>query len=407
LDLKALKISIGGTKMTSLLVKLFIKNKDDMESPLVRVKIGTFGGLVGIFCNILLFTLKFTAGTMAGAVSLVVDAFNNLSDIGSSVITLLGFKIANKPADKEHPFGHGRMEYMSAAGVSIIIILVGVELFKTSLDKVLRPQNLSISFLTFIVLIISICVKLWMAFFNRKLGRIINSSALRATALDSLSDCIATSAVLISVIIAKIFEINIDPFVGLAVSAFIIYSGIRAAKETLDPLLGVPPEDNVIDEIEEYVLSFDEFVGVHDLIVHNYGPGRSFATLHVEVPCDINIVRCHEQIDLCERNIYEKFRIETVIHMDPIVTNDEYINDVKHRLKEKIAKFDSELDIHDFRVVKGELRTNLIFDVVIPQKYHLSHDELKNEIAKMARQIDETFCCVITVDLDYIHHTKP
>ncbi|MDD4699423.1 MAG: cation diffusion facilitator family transporter, partial [Oscillospiraceae bacterium] len=289
--------------MTTLLINLFVKDKNELGNPAVRGKIGNIGAFVGIFCNIFLFVIKFIAGTLAGSVSLVVDAFNNLSDIGSSVVTLIGFKISNKPADSEHPFGHGRMEYMSATGVSLLIIMVGVELFKTSLDKVLHPEALTISLLTFIVLVISICIKLWMAFFNRNLGGIINSSALKATSLDSLSDCVATSAVLISMIIAKIFEVNIDPYVGIAVAVFIIYSGARNAKETLDPLLGMPTDDNIVKEIENYVLSYDDFVGVHDLIVHNYGPGRSFASLHVEVPMDIDIVRCHEQIDLCERYI--------------------------------------------------------------------------------------------------------
>lgn len=390
--------------MTAFLVNLFIKNKDDIADPVVRSKYGRLGGFVGISCNILLSAIKFIAGTIAGSVSMVADSLNNLSDIGSSVVTLLGFKLAAKPADREHPFGHGRLEYMSAFFVSFLIILVGLELLKTSFNKILHPQDLNISFVTFIVLIISIGIKLWMSLFNRKLGNIIDSSALKATSQDSINDVFATSAVLVSVAVAKIFNINIDPYIGLAVGAFVVYSGFNTAKGALDPLLGMLPEGHITEAIEEYVLSYDDFVGVHDLIVHNYGPGRSFASLHVEVPMDIDIVHCHEQIDMCEREIYEKFKIETVIHMDPIATNDEYVNSVKQKLKGKIAKFDNNLRIHDFRVVKGEQRTNLIFDVVVPQQFSLSDSELKAEISRIASSIDETFCCVITIDLDYTSH---
>ena len=390
--------------MTSFLINLFIKNKEDIEDPAVRAKYGSLGGFVGISCNVLLSTIKLIAGIIASSVSMVADAFNNLSDIGSSVVTLLGFKIAAKPADKEHPFGHGRMEYMSAFIVSFLIVFVGVQLFKTSFDKILHPQELNISLVTILVLIISIGIKFWMSLFNRKMGIIIDSTAFKATSQDSINDVFATTAVLISVIVAKIFNINIDPYVGLAVAVFVIYSGVKTAKETLDPLLGMPTEDNITDEIEQYVLSFNDFVGVHDLIVHNYGPGRSFASLHVEVPMDIDIVRCHEQIDFCERAILEKYKIETVIHMDPIATNDEYVNNIKQKLRAKIAELDSELNIHDFRVVKGEKRTNLIFDVVIPQRFPLSDAELKDEISRIAREIDDTFCCVITIDLDYTSH---
>ncbi|MEG1886838.1 MAG: cation diffusion facilitator family transporter [Oscillospiraceae bacterium] len=389
--------------MTNLLIRLFVKNNQNKKDNSVREGYGRLGGMVGIFCNLFLFALKLTAGLLSGSVSIMADAFNNLSDMGSSIITLLGFKISCKPADPEHPFGHGRMEYMSAAVVSVLIVLVGAELLKTSVKKIFSPEPLSLSALTFVVLIISIGIKLWMSLFNKKLGVMINSSALKATSLDSLTDCVATGAVLLSLVICAVFKINIDPYVGVLVAVFILFSGIKALAETLNPLLGMPPEDETLENIKDMVLSFDGFLGIHDLIVHNYGPGRMFASLHVEVPCTADILKCHEQIDYCEKKIKEEMHIEAIIHMDPIVTDDDFVISIKNQMLDKIKTFDSGFSAHDFRIVKGEKRTNLIFDVVTPPKYPLSEEQIKEKIGALAREIDPTFVCVMTIDVDYTH----
>lgn len=389
--------------MTSFLLKFFIKDYKNTENQAVREKVGNFGGIVGIFCNLLLFIIKFIAGTISNSISITADAFNNLSDMGSSVVTLLGFKLSNIPPDKEHPFGHGRIEYLSATFVSAIIMFVGGELFLSSVKKIITPEPLETEkiSISIIILVISVLIKLWMSFFNKKLGNMISSDSLKATAKDSLNDCISTSAVLISTFVSLFFNINIDAYAGLAVAIFIIYSGITSIKDTLNPLLGMPPKKEMIDEIENIVYSFDKFVGIHDLIVHNYGPGRTFASLHVEVPENINIIWCHEQIDLCEKIIRERMNIEVVIHMDPVATDDEFVNDLKSKVYKKIEEFDSSLSCHDFRVVKGEKVTNVIFDTVIPNKYKLSAEQLKIKIQELVHEISPNYNCVITIDIDY------
>lgn len=392
--------------MTKFLVKLFIKDHDSPTTPSVRESYGKLCGFTGIACNFILFILKLFTGIFSGAVSIIADAFNNLSDMGSSIITLLGFKLANKPADKGHPFGHGRMEYLSAATVSLLIILAGIELLKSSVDKIRNPEEITANYITLAILIISILIKLWMALFNRKLGKIISSKTLIATATDSIFDSISTAVVFISILISMLLDVNIDPYCGILVSGLIIFAGLKSIKETIDPLLGTPPEPELIASILKTISGFSDFVGTHDLIVHNYGPGRIFASIHVEVPADIDIVKCHEEIDLCEKMIYENCNVQTVIHMDPIVTDDSYINETKHLLVKKIVEFDPCLTIHDFRVVKGEKKTNLIFDTVIPQGYKLSNEQLIEKINHLARTIDPTFDCVITIDMDYTSITS-
>lgn len=332
----------------------------------------------------------------------MADAFNNLTDIGSSVVTLIGFRMSEKPADKEHPFGHGRFEYMSAMFVAIIILLVGFELFKSSINKIINPTELNIEIYTIILLLISVIIKLWMFLFNKKLGKSINSTSLVATAQDSINDSIATSAVLISIVICSIFGINIDPYIGLLVAAFICYSGIITIKETLDPLLGMPPEKETIDSIVSIVKKNESFVGIHDLIVHNYGPGRSFASLHVEVPADADIVACHEVIDACEKELHNTLGIEVVIHMDPIATNDENTKKIKESIKKAVLEYDSLLSIHDFRMVDGAEKINLIFDVVVPNEVKKQDSDIKEEINKICKKLDSRYRAVITIDRDYI-----
>ncbi|MBO5106747.1 MAG: cation transporter [Clostridia bacterium] len=369
---------------------------------MIRRKYINLGSITGILCNIVLFVIKLSIGLLAGSVSIMADAFNNLTDIGSSVVTIIGFRLSIKPADKEHPFGHGRFEYMSAMLVAIIILLVGFELLKSSVEKIFSPTDLKVEFYTIILLCISVIIKLWMFLFNKKLGKSINSSGLIATAQDSINDSIATFAVLISIIICSIFKINIDPYMGIIVALFILYSGIKTIKETLDPLLGMPPEKETIDAIATMVLANENFVGIHDLIVHNYGPGRSFASLHVEVPSNADIVACHEDIDACEKEIHNTLGIEVVIHMDPIAVDDENTIKTKEAVIDAIKKYDSRLSVHDFRMVNGEEQINLIFDVVVPNEIKLKDSEIKAKIDEICKQIDARYVTVLTLDKDYI-----
>lgn len=391
--------------MTELLVKLFIKNSEDVNNGTVRLKYGTLGGAVGILCNLFLCTLKITVGFMTASISIVADGLNNLSDMGSSIITMIGFKMAGKPADSDHPFGHGRMEYMSAFIVSMLIILVGAELLKSSVTALVTGESApAYSVWAIIILAVSVLVKLWMCLFNRKLGKKIDSEALLATSQDSLNDMVTTSVILLSVGISMLVTLpfNLDAVMGILVSLFILYSGLASAKNTLNEILGTPPDKKLIKDIEDTILSFKEFKGIHDLIVHNYGPGRQFASVHVEVPQDTDIVKCHEQIDLCEKLVDEKLDISLVIHMDPIDVNNEAVATTKERITNAVKEIDSNMSVHDFRMTPaGEKRTNLIFDVVVPSTVKMSHDELNELISECARKINPTYCCVITFDNDF------
>lgn len=391
--------------MTKLLVRLFIKNHNDTKDNLVRAKYGNLGSFVGILCNLLLCVFKITIGSITGSISITADGLNNLSDMGSSVITMVGFKLSNKPADSDHPFGHGRMEYMSAFIVAVLILLVGFELFKSSITAlVTNAPAPTYSIWAIVILIVSILVKLWLFVFNRKLGKTIDSESLLATAQDSLNDTVATAVILISAGVSYYFTLpfNLDAVMGIAVAVFILISGINTAKETLDSILGTPPDKQVIEDIKDNILSYNEFVGIHDLIIHNYGPGRQFASVHVEVPQDIDIVKCHEQIDLCEKQIYEKLGVELVIHMDPIDVNNEAVNFAKAKLTEALKEIHENLTLHDFRMTpECETRTNLIFDVVLPSGFKMKNNELSDKINQIAKEINPTYCCVITFDQDF------
>lgn len=392
--------------MSSLLIRLFVKNPEDVKDVNVRQAYGTLGSFVGIFCNLLLCIIKITVGLISGSISIAADGFNNLSDMGSSIITMIGFKLAGKPADSDHPFGHGRMEHMSAFVVAILILLVGIELFKSSVKTLVNGEVMpNYSVWAIIILAISILLKFWMFAFNRKVGKKICSEALLATAQDSLNDMIATAVILISVGVSLLVSLpfNLDAVMGIGVSIFVLYSGIMSAKETLDQILGSPPDKELIDEIKNTVLSFKQFVGIHDLIVHNYGAGRQFASVHVEVPQNCDIVKCHEQIDLCEKLINEKLDVCLVIHMDPIDTDNAAVIETKQKMVEGIKVIDERLTLHDFRMTPvSDNRTNLIFDVVVPSDLKLTRRELQNKITVMAQLINPTFQCVITFDNDYI-----
>ncbi len=367
-----------------------------------RQKYGTLTGVVGICCNLLLFGIKLAAGIISSSISIIADAFNNLSDMGSSLVTMYGFRLAAKPADPDHPYGHGRYEYISAFIVSGLIFMMGMELLKSSFDKILHPVELELGILSIVILSISILVKLWMYFYNKKVGKKINSSAILATSQDCLNDVFTTTAILVSVVVMMFTNINIDAYVGLAMSFYIIWSGFKTAKETINPLLGEPIDEQTAKTLENEIMSFDGFLGVHDLLAHNYGPGRCFASVHVEVPANTDIVKCHEQIDICEKIVFERTGILLTIHMDPVETDNEILTLARTTVAERIRTIHPALTIHDFRMTpKSDERTNLIFDVVLPVDLAGDKKRVKKEIEKIAKQIDPTYQCVITFDFDY------
>ncbi len=391
--------------MTELLVKLFVKTPEDIKNNSVRASYGNLGSIMGIICNLFLCVLKITIGSIVGSISITADGLNNLSDMGSSVITMVGFKLSNKPADSDHPFGHGRMEYMSAFIVAILILLVGFELLKSSVTALINQSPApTYSLWAIIILAVSILMKFWMFIFNRKIGKKIESDSLIATAQDCLNDVVTTAVILIAAGVTYYLNppFNLDALMGIAVAVFILISGINTAKVTLNSILGAPPEKQVIEDIKNTIMSYPEFVGIHDLIIHNYGPGRQFASVHVEVPQDIDIVKCHEQIDLCEKLVNEKLDIQLVIHMDPIDINNETVNHTKAELSRGLKIIDENLTLHDFRMTpECDTRTNLIFDVVIPTSCKLSEKELNKKICEIAKLINPTFSCVITFDHDF------
>ena len=387
--------------MFELLLKAFVKDYKNTSSESVRKRYGTFAGIMGILLNIALFFAKLISGIITGAISIIADAFNNLSDAGSSIITLIGFKLAGKKGDREHPFGHGRMEYVTGLVVSFIIILVGVELLKSSFEKIISPESMSFSLLSLIILIASILVKLWMGLFNKNLGRRINSAALMAVAFDSISDVCATSAVVVGILINRFTGFNPDGYIGIIVAGFIIFSGIGAAKDTLSPLLGEAPDPELVEDIRATVCAHSEIIGVHDLIIHDYGPGRMMISLHAEVPAESNIMKIHDTIDLIEMELHTKFNCACTIHMDPIATDDEFSNKIKSSLKDILNSIDPRLTYHDFRYVSGPTHTNLIFDVLAPYDLKLSDDELTSKLKEKIHDIDESYFAVIQIDKDY------
>ena len=391
--------------MTNLLIRIFIGNQNNLKNSHVRKKFGNLSGFTGILLNAILCFIKIATGVVSGAMSLVADGLNNLSDMGSSVVTVIGFKMAAKPADRDHPYGHGRIEYMSALIVTFFIFTVGLEMFKASLETLISGEtDVEYSILSIAVLCVSILIKLWLYLFNRKLSKHINSEVLYATAKDSLNDCVASSAILVSFIIAHFIQLpfNIDAVMALLVSLFIIWSGLGSAKETISELLGRPPEKETVAEIGNIIMSFSDFLGIHDLIVHSYGPGRQFASVHVEVPINSNIVACHEQIDICEKLVFEKTGIELVIHMDPIDCDNDVVNETKANILKSVHTIDKRITIHDFRMTPaGKKRTNLIFDIVVPSDIILNSEEIIKQTNLLAQQINPTYCCVITVDSDY------
>ena len=384
--------------MTDFLVNKFIKDSTNIESTEVRTRYGMLASVVGIFCNVLLFSVKLTIGLILSSLAVTADAFNNLSDAASSIISFIGVKMAGKPADAEHPFGHGRIEYIAALIVSFLVIEVGFTFFKSSISKILHPEEISFDLVPFVILILSILVKLWMAFFNNKLGKRIDSKVMLATAADSLGDVITTSATVLSIIICHFTSINVDAIAGLIVSAIVIWSGISIAKDTLEPLIGERVPAELYQKITDIVESYDGIVGTHDLIVHNYGPNRSMATIHAEVPNDINIDVSHEIIDKIERDVKKDLNILLVIHMDPVELHDAEVLRLKEKTEHIIKALDSKLSFHDFRLVKTT-PVNLIFDLLVPAEYtQKDTDRVLHQLMQLISEMEAGATCVITVD---------
>lgn len=386
-------------KMTEFLVKHFVKNYEKVSDVKVRTAYGILASFVGIGCNLILFAAKLAVGLVINSISVMADAFNNLSDAASSIIGFVGVKMAEKPADEDHPFGHGRIEYISAFIVAFIVIQVGFSLFKTSIDKIRNPESMTFSLVSVLILVLSIGVKLWLALFNRSLGKRIQSTVMMATAADALGDVMTTSATILSVIIFGVTGWNLDGFFGLAVSVVVMIAGVNIAKDTLTPLIGEPIDPSIYHEITEFVEKYDGIIGTHDLIVHNYGPSRSMASIHAEVPNDEPIENSHEIIDKIERDCAKQLGIFLVIHMDPVEIRDEKTIHLKMMVQEILAGLDSRLMFHDFRVVNGQKHRNVIFDLVVPREYNdAMRGTIKKKISDEVAKKNPDCSCVITVE---------
>lgn len=384
--------------MLTLLTKLFIKDRENTSAPAVRQAYGVLCGAMGIAFNLLLFAGKFAAGVISHSIAITADAFNNLSDAASSIITLVGFKLAGQKPDKDHPFGHGRIEYIAGLLVSILIIYMAFELLQSSVMKIITPAELTFSPVVICILLASILIKFYMAFYNYKVGLKIESPALKAIVTDSLSDTLATSVVLISTLISHYSGINIDGYCGVLLGLLILYAGINAAKETVSPLLGQAPDPEFVQKINDIVLSYGDVIGIHDLIVHNYGPGRILISLHAEVPSDSDFLAMHDMIDLIEHNLRDTLHCSAVIHMDPVCVNDAETNELKAKVSDYLTTISSELTMHDFRIVKGPTHTNIIFDVVAPYRFKMSDKEIIDAVTEQIRRENPNYFTVIEVD---------
>ena len=388
--------------MTEFLVNKFIKDSTNIESTEVRTRYGMLASVVGIFCNVLLFSVKLAIGLILSSLAVTADAFNNLSDAASSIISFVGVKMAGKPADAEHPFGLGRIEYIAALIVSFLVIEVGFTFFKSSISKIMHPEEITFDPVPFIILILSILVKLWMAFFNNKLGKRIDSKVMLATAADSLGDVITTSATVISIVICHFTSINVDAIAGLIVSGIVIWSGVSIAKDTLEPLIGQRVPSELYQKITDMVESYEGIVGAHDLIVHNYGPNRSMATIHAEVPNDVSIEASHEIIDRIERDAKKELNILLVIHMDPVEMRDEEVLELRDKTSHIVHALDPELHFHDFRVLKENEQKNLIFDLVVPDSYtEKDANRVMHQLIALLHEMEKNVDCIITLDRSF------
>lgn len=394
--------------MTELLLKLFVKNHENITDPAVRTECGKLSGRIGIVCNLLLFIGKILIGTICGSVSITADAINNLSDASGSIITLVGFRLAAKPADAEHPYGHNRIEYLAGLSVSVLILVIGVELVKSSVGKILHPEAVGFSAALVVVLLLSIAVKLWMAAFNKKLGKLIRSAALEATAADSRNDVISTAAVLLACIVGKLTGLMLDGYIGLLVALFILWSGVGIIRDTINPLLGQAPDEELVHALAKAVTAHEPILGIHDLMVHDYGPGRRFASVHAEIDAQMDVLEAHELIDDIEREIKNEMNVELVIHYDPIVTDDEELTALRERVVAEIRAIDERLSIHDFRLVRGNRHSNVIFDLVTPLDIAYSNSDLREKIEKAIQFENHRYHAVITFDCEAFNdvHTR-
>lgn len=388
--------------MTDVLIKLFVKDGENVNDTKVRKRYGNFSSIVGMCCNFLLFALKLTLGLISGSIAITADAFNNLSDIGSNVVTFLGFKLASQPADDEHPFGHGRFEYLSGLLIAVFVIMVGVEVVKTSVSKIITPEEIDFNIFVIIGLLLSIAIKFWMSGFYTKVGGKISSTSLIAAAADSKSDCISTAATVVGIIVAKIFSINIDGYLGIFVGLFILWAGYKIVTETITPLLGTPPDEGLVKSIEGILYSYDVCEGVHDMIIHDYGPGRLMGSAHVEISAKCDMLKAHDQIDNAEREIKEKLHMSFVIHMDPVENDSEEVIRYKNIVEDILKSIDEQLSFHDFRMVSGETHDNLIFDVVVPHNFRMTGSEIKRIVDSALRASGKQVFAVITFDRSYI-----
>ena len=389
--------------MTDFLVHKFVKNYEQTEDVQVRTSYGVLSSIVGIFCNVLLFAAKFLIGALMHSISVMADGFNNLSDAASSIIGFVGVKMAEKPADEEHPFGHGRIEYIAALVVAFLVIEVGLSFLKSSIGKLKNPEEITFELVPFLILVLSIGVKLWLAYFNRKLGKKIDSKVMLATAADSMGDVITTSATILSILVCTFTGFNIDGIAGLVVSLIVMWAGVGIAKDTLEPLIGQAADPELVAKIKQEVESYEGIAGTHDLIVHNYGPNRSMASIHAEVPRDVDLEASHEIIDRIEREVSKKLGIFLVIHMDPVEVRDERVLAVKETLEKVVKDLDPETTFHDFRMVWGEKRISLIFDVLVPFSYDKEKQKnLEKQIARCMSELDSRYQCVITVEKSFV-----
>ena len=396
-----------GKGMTEFLVRRFVKNYEHTETVAVRTAYGVLASMVGIFCNVFLFLVKGGIGIVLHSISVTADAFNNLSDAGSSIIGLVGVKMAEKPADEEHPFGHGRIEYIAALIVAFIVLEVGFTFLKDAIGKIRQPEILKFNTVSVVILMFSIGVKIWLAFFNRKLGKKINSKVMMATAADAMGDVATTTATILSVLFFRVTGINIDGFVGIGVALVVMWAGVGIAKDTLEPLIGEAVPQETCDEITKFVESYDGIVGTHDLLVHNYGPGRSMASIHAEVPNDVNIEVSHEVIDKIERDARKYLGTYLLIHMDPIETKDQDVIKVRKKVEDIVTQADPDASIHDFRMVSGEHRINLIFDMVLPHGYDKEEENtLQRLVTEKIHRLDEHYQCVITMEKSFVAESK-
>ncbi len=384
--------------MTKILLRLFIKNCEDTQNPAVRSSIGKLAGLTGIVCNCLLTVLKLVIGLLVGSMAIIADGVNNLSDAAASLTTLLGFRMAQRPADKQHPYGHARYEYLSGLAVAALILLIGAELVKSSIAKIINPEPIDISAATIALLAASVAVKLWMSGFYKTLGKKINSTALYATSVDSRNDVISTCAVLLGCLVNYLFGLNIDGYVGLAVAIFILYSSVGIAKDTISPLLGQQADDELVDKITELVLSHEKVLGVHDLLVHDYGPGRCYASAHVELSADEDPMACHDIIDDIECDVLEKMNVHFVIHYDPVVQNDAEQNEMRRTVGEIIRELNPAFSIHDFRIVRGSAQSKLVFDLGVPYSMIEKKKEIKERIDAALNERGKKYITIIRFD---------